>query len=181
MKLHTLLTCTLLGACFAPSAHALTLRSNVVTEGKPLNIKQVFNGFGCEGENLSPDLTWADAPKGTESYAITVYDPDAPTGSGWWHWVVFNIPKTATSLTEAASLKAMPQGAVESLTDYGTVGFGGACPPVGHGVHHYQITVYALKTAKLDLDAQKPAAMVGYYLHQNMIEKATITATYERK
>ena len=94
-------------------------------------MEQVYNGFGCTGKNLSPQLSWDKAPSGTKSFAITAYDPDAPTGSGWWHWIAFNIPASVNSLDSGASGNSMPAGTVESRTDYGSTGFGGACPPVG--------------------------------------------------
>ena len=107
---------------------------------------QEFNGFGCSGENQSPQLSWKNAPEGTKSFAITMYDPDAPTGSGFWHWVVFDIPSTSNELVTNAgnvSLNLSPKGAIQSVTDFGIKGFGGPCPPVGHGIHQYIITVYA--------------------------------------
>src|SRR3954467_13815223 len=108
----------------------------------------VYNSFGCSGQNISPALNWSNAPAGTKSFAVTAYDPDAPTGSGWWHWVIYNIPASATGLVSDAgsvSKKLAPAGSVQGNTDFGTAGFGGACPPPGHGIHHYQFTVFALK------------------------------------
>ena len=145
---------------------------------------QEFNGFGCDGENTSPQLAWANAPEGTKSFAITMYDPDAPTGSGWWHWVVFDIPADVNELvTNAGNFSAdlAPEGAVQSMTSFGATGFGGPCPPPGHGIHQYLITVHALKTDKLGLDANANPAMVGYYLNNNTLAKASIVAYYERK
>ncbi len=145
---------------------------------------QVYKGFGCEGGNVSPSLAWKNAPAGTKSFAVTVYDPDAPTGSGWWHWVVFNIPADSTSLAagvgDPASGKA-PKGAVQSRTDFGKPGYGGPCPPKGDKAHRYVFTVYALKVDKLDLDENSPAAMVGFMTNANKLGKATFTATYGRK
>lgn len=145
--------------------------------------KQEFNGFGCEGENASPQLSWANAPKETKSFAITMYDPDAPTGSGFWHWIVFNIPSHINELVTNAgntSLSLMPKEAIQSITDYGMKGFGGPCPPKGHGIHQYIITIYALKTDKLPLDANTNPAIVGFYLWQNTIEKASLITYYRR-
>lgn len=142
-----------------------------------------FNGFGCTGKNQSPQLSWANAPEGTQSFAITMYDPDAPTGSGWWHWVVFDIPANIQELVSNAgniTLNLAPKGAVQSVTNYGVPGFGGPCPPEGHGLHRYIITVHALKVGKLGLDATTNPAIVGYYLWNNTLAKASIVAYYQR-
>lgn len=142
-----------------------------------------FNGFGCTGKNQSPQLSWVNAPEGTKSFAVTVYDPDAPTGSGWTHWVVFDIPATITELVTNAgnlSLNLTPKGVIQSLTNYGVAGYGGPCPPEGHGPHQYIITVHALKTDKLGLDANTNPAIVGYYLWNNTLAKASIVTYYQR-
>jgi hypothetical protein len=162
-------------------AGSFTLESNDL-EGQ-LSMKEVFNGFGCTGKNISPALSWKDAPKGTKSFALTVYDPDAPTGSGWWHWVVFNLPATVTSLPADAGNAAkalMPKGAVQSLTSYGKGGFGGACPPAGDRAHRYVFIVYALDVEALDLDASAMPALVGYMLNAHAIEKASLISYYGR-
>lgn len=143
-----------------------------------------FNGFGCTGENTSPQLSWANAPEGTKSFAITMYDPDAPTGSGWWHWVVFDLPGDLTSVAQnAGNLKEglMPERAIQSITNYGVPGYGGPCPPEDHGIHQYVITVHALGVDSLGLDANTNPAIVGYYLWNNTIAKASIVTYYERK
>ena len=142
-----------------------------------------FNGFGCTGKNQSPQLSWANAPEGTKSFAVTMYDPDAPTGSGWWHWVVFDIPADSKELVANAGnveLKLAPDGSIQSLTNYGVPGYGGPCPPEGHGIHQYVITVYALKTDSLGLDASTNPAIVGYYLWNNTLAKASIVTYYQR-
>ena len=148
-----------------------------------LTTKQEFKGFGCTGDNISPMLSWENAPKGTKSFAITVYDKDAPTGSGWWHWVVFDIPANITSLaSNAGDVKSMlmPKGAIQSKTDYGQSGFGGACPPVGHGNHQYVFTIYALDVDKLGLDANANPALAGYMINAHTIKKASLVAYYAR-
>ena len=145
--------------------------------------KQEFNGFGCEGSNESPQLSWKNAPEGTKSFAITMYDPDAPTGSGWWHWVVFDIPSTTTTLVSNAGdlkLNLSPEGTIQSVTNYGMQGYGGPCPPVGHGLHQYIITVHALKTDTLGLDKNTNPAIVGYYLWNNTLAKASIVTYFKR-
>lgn len=144
---------------------------------------QEFNGMGCSGKNQSPQLSWKNIPEGTKSFAVTMYDPDAPTGIGFWHWAVWDIPvKTNELPTNAGDVKLnlMPQGTIQGLTDYGTQGFGGVCPPVGHGIHQYIITVYALKTEKLGLDRNASPALIGFNLWANTIEKASIVAYYQR-
>lgn len=176
---------TCMGATLPMSAFADTfsLHSSDIQQGKPLTDKHVFNGFGCSGANQSPQLEWKNAPAGTRSFAITAYDPDAPTGSGWWHWVAYNIPANVTTLASNAGAPAaglMPTGSVQGRTDFGSTGFGGACPPVGHGIHRYQFTVHALKVEKLELDPNATAAMVGFMINANRIEKASIEATYQR-
>lgn len=159
-----------------------TLESNTLG-GNATSIEE-FNGFGCTGDNVSPQLSWSNAPEGTKSFAITMYDPDAPTGSGWWHWVVFDIPSNINEVMKnAGDVKAglMANGAIQSITDYGAMGYGGPCPPENHGFHQYIITVHALKVDKLGLDENTNPAVVGYYLWNNTIAKSSIVAYYERK
>lgn len=144
---------------------------------------QEFNGFGCSGENASPQLSWANAPEGTKSFAVTMYDPDAPTGSGFWHWVVFDIPANVNELVSNAgnvALNLAPNGAIQSTTDYGMKGFGGPCPPEGHGYHEYIITVFALKTDKLGLNDAINPAIVGFNLWNQTLAKASIVMYYKR-
>ena len=142
-----------------------------------------FNGFGCSGENQSPELSWTNIPEGTKSFAVTMYDPDAPTGSGWWHWVVFDIPANVNQLAQNAgdiTSNLAPKGAIQSITNYAAKGYGGPCPPEGHGIHQYTITVHALKVDKLGLNADTNPATVGYYIWNNTIAKASLVAYYER-
>ena len=169
-------------AVSAQAADSFTLSSPQIKDGGVLTERQSFNGFGCSGENVSPALTWKNAPAGTRSYAVTVYDPDAPTGSGWWHWVVYNIPGNVTSLPEGAGNDAalLPQGAVQSVTDFGAPGFGGACPPAGDKAHRYIFTVYALSVPAMDLPSSTMPAAVGFNIHGNVLGKASFTATYGR-
>jgi Raf kinase inhibitor-like YbhB/YbcL family protein len=172
----------LIGAIFFSStlfAQGFTINSNDISG--QLSTNQVFNGFGCTGKNMSPKLSWENAPKGTKSFAITIYDPDAPTGSGWWHWVVFDIPKNINSLIQNASeLGTLPKGSIEGTTDYGTSGFGGACPPKGDNAHQYIMTVYALDTEKLGLDKNASPALVGYMLNVHTIGKSSVVGYYKR-
>ncbi|VAW54059.1 Phospholipid-binding protein [hydrothermal vent metagenome] len=141
---------------------------------------QVFNSFGCTGKNISPQLSWQHAPEGTKSFAITAYDPDAPTGSGWWHWVVFNIDKSVSEIKTGASADSMPKNAIESTTSYGGKGFGGACPPKGDKAHRYIFTVYALNTEKIEQNADARPELIGFFLNSHAIAKASIMAYYGR-
>jgi Raf kinase inhibitor-like YbhB/YbcL family protein len=171
------------GILFIGSVYAqeFTLKSEDLSG--QLTESQVFSGFGCNGKNISPSLKWINAPKNTKSFAVTVYDPDAPTGSGWWHWVVFNIPFDINALKADAGnpQKGLaPKGSIQSVTDYGKPGFGGACPPAGDKPHRYVFTVYALNVAKLDLDEKAAPALVGFYLNQHAIAKASLIAYYGR-
>lgn len=148
-----------------------------------LGNNQVYAGFGCNGKNISPQLDWRNAPKGTKSFAVTVYDPDAPTGSGWWHWLIVDIPVTVDGLAVGAGntdQKSIPAGSIQGTSSFGEQGFGGACPPVGDKPHQYQFTVYALKVDKLGVDASASAALVGFMLGQNTLAKAGLTAYYSR-
>lgn len=165
-------------------AAAFKLESPTIRPGAVLTDAQVYNGFGCSGGNLSPALHWSGAPAGTKSFAVTLFDPDAPTGAGWWHWVLFDLPAGTTSLAEGAGSAdgaKLPSGAVQGLTDFGAAGFGGACPPKGDKPHRYIFTVYALKSAKLDIPADAKPASAGSILRANALASATLTARYGRK
>lgn len=142
---------------------------------------QVLNSFGCKGENISPELAWEGAPAGTKSFVVTVYDPDAPTGSGWWHWVVVDIPASAKELPRGSGSGKgeLPKGARQTRTDFGKPGYGGPCPPPGNP-HHYIFTIHALKVDQLEVDPDASAAMVGFMTNSNSLGKATFTATYKR-
>ncbi len=148
-----------------------------------LSDNQVFSGFGCDGKNISPQLKWFNPPKGTKSFAVTVYDPDAPTGSGWWHWIIFNIPKNVDSLDRDAGIikkNIAPKGSVQSITSYGIAGYGGACPPEGDNPHRYIFTVFALDIEMLQLDARTTPALVGFMLNQHVLAKSSLIAYYAR-
>jgi Raf kinase inhibitor-like YbhB/YbcL family protein len=166
-------------------AQNMAVTSAEVADGSTIKEEQVANVFGCKGGNISPSLSWSGAPSDAKSFAITVYDPDAPTGSGFWHWVVFNIPASTTSIPKAAGdakKKLMPIGAIQSRTDFGTDGYGGPCPPQGDKPHHYIFTVYAVDEEKLQFakDHNVSAAVVGFELHFHAKAKASLTATYGR-
>jgi len=180
MKITFVLTCAAVSALALPAAAEMTLTSPDMTEGGPLAEAQVFNGFGCSGGNLSPALDWTGTPEGTQSFVVTAFDPDAPTGSGWWHWTVFNIPAGTAGLPGGAAVGAgLPEGAIEGRTDFGAPGFGGACPPPG-APHRYEFTVFALGVPELPLDAGASGAMVSYMARANALDSAMLTATYGR-
>jgi hypothetical protein len=167
----------------AAAAQTMTLTSPDIKPGGKIADEQVFNAFGCTGGNVSPALSWSGAPQGAKSFALSVYDPDAPTGSGFWHWVVFNIPPDVTSLPkDAGSLKAgtAPKGAVQSRTDFGVPGYGGPCPPQGDPPHHYHFTIFAVDTPKLEGDENTSAAVVGFMLHFHTLAKAELVGVYGR-
>ena len=167
----------------AAAAAAFKLSSPELTAGGRFEQRHVFNGFGCTGGNVSPALRWSGAPAGTKSFALTVYDPDAPTGSGWWHWVVVDIPATMTELPRGwgKSGTASPGGgARQTQTDFGAPGYGGPCPPQGDKPHRYIFTIFAVKADKLDADENASGALIGFMLHFNTLATATITATYGR-
>lgn len=172
---------TIAAVISAPAlADDFRLSSSSVSEGNQLAAAQVFKGFGCDGGNLSPQLAWSGAPKEAKSFAITAYDPDAPTGSGWWHWNVVNIPANVSQLDAGASGNGgMPEGSLELKSDFGATGFGGACPPPGE-VHRYIFTVYALGVEKLELPEGASNALAGFMVRANTIGQARLTAVYSR-
>ena len=178
-------TFTLFAVLFVTSisfSQTFTLKSTDISG--QITHKQVFNGFGCTGENISPQLSWENAPEGTKSFAITIYDPDAPTGSGWWHWLVFDLPENTNQVVQNAgnvALNLLPKEAVQSMTNFGQTGYGGPCPPEGHGFHQYIITIYALRVASLKLDVNANPAMVGFNIHANTLEKSSIVSYYKRE
>jgi Raf kinase inhibitor-like YbhB/YbcL family protein len=161
-------------------AHLRLTAPDLVSKGR-ITLSHAFNGMGCNGQNISPALEWANAPAGTKSFAVTMYDPDAPTGSGWWHWVMYNIPASTTGLVAGAGNgRNAPRGSAEGATDFGTKGYGGPCPPVGDKPHHYHITVFALKVDKLDVPGNATAAYVGFNLNANKLSTARVTGLYGR-
>lgn len=163
---------TLAGSALAAD---FQVQSEDVKDGR-FAAAQMANSFGCSGGNISPRITWSGAPADTKSFVVTIYDPDAPTGSGWWHWVVTNIPADARELPQNAGgdTAKLPAGALQINTDTGRPGYGGPCPPVGQ-THHYQITVHALKVDKLQLPPTATPALVGFMSGMNGIGKASMT------
>jgi len=162
---------------------AFTVTSDSFKDGDYLGKDHILSenfGFGCAGGNKSPHLKWSGAPAGTESFALTCFDPDAPTGSGFWHWVVVNIPAGTTELPLDAGNPMsgkMPAGALMTRTELGNSGYLGPCPPPGTGVHHFIFTLYAIKVPKLKIPRGSSAVLVGFNLNGDAIAKATVTYT----
>ncbi len=162
-----------------PDVATFEVTSNDVSDGATLNTAQVSGVMGAGGEDRSPQLAWSGAPEGTQSYAVTVYDPDAPTAAGFWHWAAFNIPADVSELPTGASREHLPAGAVELGNDGGTTGYIGAAPPPGHGVHHYYVVVHAVDVPSLDIPASASPAFLGFNLFGHTLGRAVIVATYE--
>ena len=161
-----------------------TVSSNSFKDGDYLKMTHVVSadaGFGCAGDNVSPHLKWSGAPASAKSFAVTCFDPDAPTGSGFWHWLVVNIPPDVTELALGAGSKggALPKGALQTRTDYGFAGYGGPCPPEGDHPHRYLFTVYAVKEM-LGVQQDTPAAQIGFNLHFKTLAQATIMGLFKR-
>ena len=165
---------------------AFTVRSNSFKDGDYLAQEHILSadyGFGCEGGNKSPHLAWSGAPAGTKSFAVTCFDPDAPTGSGFWHWLVINIPPNVTELPLDAGHRSeskLPKGALATRTDFGAPGYGGPCPPAGDHPHRYLFTVFAVGSESLQATADTSAAVIGFQLHFNTLAKAAIMGLYKR-
>ena len=171
-----------LSAVAAPALAAeFMLNSTDVKSGRPMGQAQVYTA--CNGQNISPALFWSGEPKDTKSFAVTIYDPDARAGRGWWHWTIFNIPATVHSLAAGAGSEGsrdLPSGAGQGRNDFGLSQYGGPCPPVGDHAHHYEITVYAVKVAQLPLDGTASGAAVSSQLSSNTLATAKIVGRYER-
>jgi Raf kinase inhibitor-like YbhB/YbcL family protein len=165
--------------------NTMQLTSANFNDGDYLPLDHILSadfGFGCSGGNKSPELSWSGAPDGTKSFSLTVYDPDAPTGSGFWHWVVVNIPPTVTELPlDAGNPRAnnLPRGARQIRTDFGAPGFGGPCPPAGDHPHRYIFTVFAVGTDQLPVNDTTTAAVVGFMLHFSTLAKAELEGLYK--
>ncbi|KAB8191411.1 YbhB/YbcL family Raf kinase inhibitor-like protein [Nonomuraea phyllanthi] len=164
-----------------PSVPELVVESDDLRGGETLSDLHVFNDWGMTGQNRSPQLRWSGAPEGTRGYAVTCYDPDAPTGSGFWHWVLFDLPASVTELPQGAGngpdFKGLPAGAIHARNDYGTREYGGAAPPPGPA-HRYVFTVHALGVDKLGLDGDASPAVVGFTITANTLARGHIIALY---
>lgn len=143
--------------------------------------KFIYNQFGCQGENISPNISWHNVPKDAKSLVVTMYDPDAPTGSGWWHWTVVNIPVDVTALERSAGNNPdlLPKGSQVVRNDFGVVSYGGPCPPEKSD-HRYQFTLYALDIDHIDVNEQTTPALIGFMVNSHLISKATVTYNYSR-
>jgi Raf kinase inhibitor-like YbhB/YbcL family protein len=167
------------------SAMTFTVTSDSLKDGDYLKKDHVLSedfGFGCAGGNQSPHLKWSGAPEGTKSFAVTCYDPDAPTGSGFWHWVVINIPPNVTELAlDAGNTKSgkLPQGALQTRTDFGAPGYGGPCPPEGDHPHRYLFTVHAVG-GDINANADTSAAVIGFQLHFATLAKSAVMGLFKR-
>lgn len=169
---------------FLPSLPGFTLRSNDIAEGQTLPTPQRSGLFGAGGEDRSPHLAWEGFPAETQSFAVTCYDPDAPTASGFWHWAVFNLPASVTELRAGAgdaSGSGLPEGAITLTNDGALKQFLGAAPPPGHGPHRYIFAVHAVDVPQLELPENATPAFLGFNLFSHGIARALLTATYENK
>lgn len=166
-----------------PDAPLFTVTSSDITDGQKMPVPHASGIFGAGGEDRSPQLSWNGFPDGTKSFAITCYDPEAPTLSGFWHWAVFNIPASVTELPAAAGdsdSTALPALAVTLRNDAGLTRFLGAAPPVGHGVHQYQFVVHALSTDHLEVDPAATPAFLMFNMLGVTLGRAAITGIYEQ-
>lgn len=164
-----------------PAVASFTVTSTDIADGQPLASAHVFDGMGAGGQNISPQLSWSGAPEGTKSYVVTLYDPDAPTASGFWHWVVANIPASVTELpTGAGKDDASLPGGFHVRTDFGTKNYGGAAPPEGDRPHRYFFVVHAVDVEELEVNSDVSPAYVGFNLAFHTLARAVITPTYAR-
>lgn len=164
-----------------PQVPSFTVTSEDVTDGAAMPDAQIFDDWGMTGGNTSPQLSWSGAPAETRGYAVTCFDPDAPTGSGWWHWMVVGIPASVTSLPTdagAAGMANLPEGAFMLHNDYGVQAYGGACPPPGDRPHRYLFAVHALDTDDLGIDDSVSGAVLGFNLAGHTIARAVIAPVY---
>ncbi len=168
---------------FLPAVASFEVRSDDVAEGQMLAMPQVSGIFGAGGEDRSPHLAWSGAPQATQSYAVTCFDPDAPTGSGFWHWVVYDIGASCTELVSGAGDaegSGLPDGAKQLRNDAGLSGYLGSAPPAGHGPHRYMFAVHALSVAALPIDESVSPAICGFNMFGTTLGRALITPIYEQ-
>jgi Raf kinase inhibitor-like YbhB/YbcL family protein len=172
----TALTCS---PVFAKTPFALTSPDFIPNQA--VAQKNMLNTFGCTGGNVSPELNWRGAPAGTKSFVLTMYDPDAPTGSGWWHWVVYNIPASASGLPAGAGAgEGLPTGALQGNNDGSDPHYGGPCPPQGAKAHRYVVTLNAVNVEKLDLPPNASPAFVGFMTGMHRVGQTSFTVKVKR-
>jgi Raf kinase inhibitor-like YbhB/YbcL family protein len=167
-----------------PEVGSFTVTSSDVTDGQALGNAQLSGIMGAGGQDVSPQLEWGGFPEGTRSFAVTVYDPDAPTASGFWHWAVLDIPASVTSLPSGAGDdegSGLPEGAIQLANDAGAKRFIGAAPPPGHGPHHYYVAVHAVDVDSLGVPEGATPAFLGFNLFSHTLARAVIVGTHENK
>lgn len=177
MRILPTLAATAILACSTATAADFSAQSADLKPGATIAPAQVYRGYGCQGNNTAPQIAWRNAPAGTRSFALTLFDPDANAGKGWWHWLVVDIPASAKSLSAGGKL---PQGAFSLHNDFGEAGYGGPCPPPGDKPHHYVLTVYALDTDHLPLTATSKPDTARATIEKHALAQASITARYGR-
>ena len=168
---------------FLPSVASFPVTSNDIVDGETLAISHVSGVLGAGGEDVSPHLSWSDTPDDTQSYTVTCFDPDAPTGSGFWHWVVYDIPAAIMELVTGAGSQdgaALPEGAKQLKNDAGFYGYLGSAPPPGHGPHRYMFAVHALNVDTLPINEEVSAAICGFNMFGATVGRGLITPVYEQ-
>ncbi|HEY1728994.1 MAG TPA: YbhB/YbcL family Raf kinase inhibitor-like protein [Candidatus Baltobacteraceae bacterium] len=157
-------------------ADKLNITSSSFGNNQTIPKKYGFNGWDVGGENISPNLKWSGAPSGTKSFVVTIWDPDAPTTVGYWHWLVFNIPANVTELEEGK----VPAGAVQGYTDYGMSAYGGPAPPPGDSPHHYRHRVFALDVDKLPLEKGTTGATLMFMMRGHILAEGELVGLFSR-